>query len=446
MNLLNASIAFAVILTYAACVQQKEMAGLNKLGPSIQTPFKSVNAEKSSFRFNPEVEQTFKIPTGTTIHIPAQAFVDHTGSVIKTEVTLNYEEYHNAAQVILSGIRMSTFDGNQIQHFESAGMFQIGAESSGNRLDLAAGKSIEVEMASSKDDNDFKNWFLNQETGNWEELGQSIAEINIEKKNIEESLLAIQNSTIDKPEEKSRFLVDFSRLKVQNYTNDALSEVIWVYDPANKSKEFDPEQNLWIFNEKWTQTILKAENDGKHYKATLIGKNKIFETRLKPANDDNKAIKKALIEHQKYIEERNKQIADEIARFEKAQKFQRSFSIAKMGVYNCDRYSRMTNVVAQNVKITVEGNDIARDFMIYQICNNDAVIQIYPNQQIVNYSKFEKVKFVLVDNNEQIAAISSTAFDMLKTNNTATVNLDFKYIPNAAPLTEKGFADVIQNL
>jgi len=445
-NLLKVSLAFAALLTYAACNQQKEIAGISQLGPSINTPFKNLSTEKTSYRFNPEEKQTLKISTGTVINIPAHAFVDQSGKIVKSQVTIHYEEYHSPADIILSGIRMTYFDGNEIQNFESAGMFQINAESEGQQLDLAQGKNIEVNMASSRDDNDFKNWFLNQETGNWEDLGESLAEANIEKAMLEETIADLQNTIIEAPAIERRFYIDFSRFKVQNYSSDALSQIIWVYAPANKAVDLDPEQHLWIFEEEWTQTILSAEKDGKHYKASLIGKNKRFDTRVKAANEDNKAIKAAIEEHKRYVEERNRQIADANLRIEKMQKFQRSFSIANLGVFNCDRYYRMPNVVASKVNITLEGQDVASDYNIYQICNNNAVIQINPLQKELRYSPTESIKFVLVDNEENVAVINTNEFNNMKSSIASSIKLDFKYIHNEGALSERAFAELIHNL
>jgi hypothetical protein len=445
-NLLKVSLAFAALLTYAACNQQKEIAGISQLGPSINTPFKNLSPEKTSYRFNPEEKQTLKISTGTVINIPAHAFVDQSGKIVKSQVTIHYEEYHSPAEIILSGIRMTYFDGNEIQNFESAGMFQINAESEGQQLDLAQGKTIEVNMASTRDDNDFKNWYLNQETGNWEDLGESLSEANIEKALLEESIAKLENNTIEAPQVKSKFYIDFSRFKVQNYSADAMNQIIWVYEPSNKAIDLDPEQNLWIFDEQWTETLLKAENDGKHYKASLIGKNKRFDTRVKPANEDHKAIKKALEDHKKQVEERNRQLTDAKLRMEKMQKFQRSFTLANMGVYNCDRYYRMPNVVASKIKITLEGDDVASDFNIYQICNNNAVIQIFPGQTELKYSPTESVKFVLVDNEDKIAVINANEFNRMKSSINSKMKLDFKYIPTETAFSESAFADLIQNL
>lgn len=446
LNVLKASFALVAVLCYAACVHQKEAAGTSQLGPAIHTPFKSVSPEKFSFTYHPEEEQTFKIASGTNIKIPAYAFVDQSGALIKTEVTVNYSEYHDPADIILSGIRMTTFDGNQIQHFESAGMFKIEAESSGSLLELASGKSIQVDLASSKNDTDFKNWFLNQETGNWEELGLSQAFTNVEKTNIEESIKQLQNTEIEKPEIKSKFYIDFSRLRVQNYSANALSEVIWEYAPANKSTELNPEENQWIFDELWQQTTLTGENDGIHFKASLVGNNKTFNTRLKPANGDNKAIKTALEEYKKYIDERNKQLADAASRYERMRNFQRSFSIANMGFYNCDRYYQMPNVIAKKVKMTLDGQDVESSCMIYQVCNNNAVIQLYANQAELKFGANESVKFLLVDINKNIATISNKEFEKLKPKQASTINLDFKSTAKEESLSAESFASLIKNL
>ncbi len=113
-------------------------------------------------------EIRFTHPSGTEIVIPANSLVDQNGKPIEGEVEIEYTEYKDHAEVFSSGLPMM-HNGDA---FASAGMFEIRANQNGQPVDVAPGKSIEMDFAMGATDYDYNFYVLNEETGNWEERNE----------------------------------------------------------------------------------------------------------------------------------------------------------------------------------------------------------------------------------------------------------------------------------
>jgi WD40 repeat protein len=109
-----------------------------------------------------EVGANFKLPNGTKIQVPQDAFVDKNNKPIVGNVDLEYREFHNAAQILASGIPM-TYDSAGVTHqFESAGMFEIRGFQDNEPIFIAKNKGINVDMASFVKGDDFRFYYLDQ--------------------------------------------------------------------------------------------------------------------------------------------------------------------------------------------------------------------------------------------------------------------------------------------
>lgn len=86
--------------------------------------------------------------SGTKLIIPANAFVHSDGRTVKGKVQIQYREFHDVADIFLSGIPMEYDSLGKKHNLESAGMMEVYAEQHGERLALAPGKGIDVEMTS----------------------------------------------------------------------------------------------------------------------------------------------------------------------------------------------------------------------------------------------------------------------------------------------------------
>ncbi len=116
--------------------------------PYVSQPFEQVNPTFASFKVNPNDGGVFKYPSGSQLTVPAAAFVNEKGETLSGEVTLHYREMHDFIDFFVSGIPM-TYDSAGVNYnLESAGMIEIFAEQNGKRVNMAPGKSINVELVS----------------------------------------------------------------------------------------------------------------------------------------------------------------------------------------------------------------------------------------------------------------------------------------------------------
>lgn len=129
--------------------------------------FEGVDVPFYSFKFDAAKGTKISLDNGTSINVPKNAFVDKDGKTIAGEVELNYREFHNAADIIASGIPMH--DPATGQYMETAGMFEMKGNQGGDDISIAPGKDIEVKMASYNQDGNFDFWQYDATKGAWSE-------------------------------------------------------------------------------------------------------------------------------------------------------------------------------------------------------------------------------------------------------------------------------------
>jgi hypothetical protein len=87
---------------------------------------------------------TVTTTTGTKIIVPQDAFVDEKGNTIKGTVNIQYIEYRDPIDFLLSDIPMHYNTGSEAIPFNSAGMFTITASQANTPVYLQNGKRINV--------------------------------------------------------------------------------------------------------------------------------------------------------------------------------------------------------------------------------------------------------------------------------------------------------------
>lgn len=96
-----------------------------------------------TYKFIEDVGGTLNYDS-TQIVIAPNSFLHQNGSEVTGEIDINYIEYRNPSDFILSGIPMSIKDGNNLSHFNSGGMFDISAYQNGEKLVLKTEKDKTV--------------------------------------------------------------------------------------------------------------------------------------------------------------------------------------------------------------------------------------------------------------------------------------------------------------
>ena len=116
--------------------------------PFIDPPLKNIKPQFASRSIDANQGGVYEYDNGSKLTIPAAAFTNASGELVKGEVDIKFREMHDFVDFFLSGIPM-TYDSAGTQYIlESAGMVEIYAEQNGERLNMNDGKEIQVELVS----------------------------------------------------------------------------------------------------------------------------------------------------------------------------------------------------------------------------------------------------------------------------------------------------------
>ncbi|MEQ8705931.1 MAG: hypothetical protein RIC19_18525 [Phaeodactylibacter sp.] len=120
-----------------------------KQQPYIDQPIQSLSAPTfANFRVNTAKGGVYEYPSGSKLVVPAAAFANDYGQLIGGEVDVFYREMHDYVDFFTSGIPMRYDSAGNAFQLESAGMIELYAEQNGQRVQLAVGKKIDIELAS----------------------------------------------------------------------------------------------------------------------------------------------------------------------------------------------------------------------------------------------------------------------------------------------------------
>ena len=140
--------------------------------PCINPPIKKLDIQSDSYYCENEVGVEFTHSSGSLIKVPKNTFVDKNGSLLNGEIELRYREFHDPIDFILSGIPM-TYDSAGTEYtFESAGMIEIYGYKNGKPIEIAAGKSIRIEMNPKDGSSRFNLYELDSKSGDWAYSGK----------------------------------------------------------------------------------------------------------------------------------------------------------------------------------------------------------------------------------------------------------------------------------
>jgi hypothetical protein len=118
------------------------------LPDQIEPAFPEMDIKAQRFSVSAQKGATIHVPGGTTISIPADAFVDKSGNTVKGNVEVAYREFKTPVDFFLSGMPMHRLKDGELQPVVSAGMFEILAYRGEEPIQLAQTKSIDLEQQS----------------------------------------------------------------------------------------------------------------------------------------------------------------------------------------------------------------------------------------------------------------------------------------------------------
>ncbi len=149
-----AAAAVLVIAVYGAFYLLQPAADAEvaffKSRPHVLKPFSDpVLAEAPlTLKVSADNGGVLEYPSGSRLVIPSKAFMSDRGKLIEGEVDIHYREMNDYVDFFLAGMPMNYDSAGMRFEMESAGIVEIYAEQNGERVNIAPGKAISVELVS----------------------------------------------------------------------------------------------------------------------------------------------------------------------------------------------------------------------------------------------------------------------------------------------------------
>ncbi|MEA2043329.1 MAG: hypothetical protein U9N85_12375, partial [Bacteroidota bacterium] len=201
----SVSLIFGIVLSMSCSEEIAEKS-------FVRPPFPALNPEYVSFDFEAEEGGEYIHESGTKITVPGDLWEDKEGNPVSGTVRVKYREFHDAVDIFLSGSSMN-YDSAGVQEvFQTAGMFEIRAYKDSSEIFIKKGKSLEVKMASYKDEADYNFYTLDENERNWKYQGRTEPEINSEIALIKDSVSKLKSEKVFSIKDNAFFALNYSGL------------------------------------------------------------------------------------------------------------------------------------------------------------------------------------------------------------------------------------------
>jgi len=452
-------IFFALSLGVFSC--QKKSEGVSTLDSSQNQPV----AEKSdailpipewdvptkSYQIVAEKGGQIRLDNGTEIIVPSDAFVDTEGDKIEGNVDLQYREIHSIMDVIGSGIPMTYTEKGEKKNFVTAGMFEINGTAQGEKVAIAPGKSIQVNMASYNPSLEAKFYVLEKKTLKWKYVSESSIVAKAPPKKTKNPAKAIEAEQPILPEraddEAFKFDIQVNLKKFPELSS--YKEIIWQYVPSETEGFDDPEKTENFYTEPWTSIQLEHYGQSKEtYKLILASKTRTFTSLVKPVLGE-RSFAKAKKEYERTMKAYDKLMQAETAINAQQAAIQRQISLTSFGTYNHDLFYTAKEKVIANAVIQTQANEpIASNFPSYLIVKSKNAVIKYSAEGYDNYSNFtfdkaDKNALIVMLPGKKIAVFNADAFikaqnaKNLCVFNTSTSSVEIADLKDMAKIIEK---------
>lgn len=314
---------------------------------TVNEPFKEVTTplEKIIVK-DPSQITVLTLASGSTVEVPANAFVDEQGQPVHTPVTIHFREFHNASDVIASGIPMRVRKANgEDEWMQTAGMFEIEGFTENRAVRITEGKKLAVSLVSEVN-GAYDFWYFDKQQGNWINQMPGISPQAVEglrdasSESIQQEVRQLQQATAERPvaptydPENNLAFPDLDLKACPNLKQQAPL----VLNYAGKDEKLAPKNNKWITKPGiWTKKRLECTDDPNIFKLTLLGDSLYtipVQLALKPQD-----LKRVKARYQELIAayEANLQLLRQKETILKQQAaFRRTMTVQNFGIYNYD--------------------------------------------------------------------------------------------------------------
>lgn len=142
----------------------------------IHSPSERLKIPYSQYKINGSKGGSITHHTASKINIPAGSFVNKQGETITGDVTIEYREFHDPADIVASGIPMAYDSAGKHYNLESAGMFDIRGYYNGEPVFITPQKELQITLTSLNAENRFNQYYLDTVARNWHYLKKDEAQ------------------------------------------------------------------------------------------------------------------------------------------------------------------------------------------------------------------------------------------------------------------------------
>ncbi|MBL7930365.1 MAG: hypothetical protein JNL60_00600 [Bacteroidia bacterium] len=168
------TITYSAIKTKSTNTKHETLTTKNQLTKSSNTqkafvsaPSQKLKVPYSTYKIDSNKGGKIMHSSSSKISIPQNSFVDKHGKDIVGEVSIEYREFHDLGDILVSGIPMAYDSAGHKYNLESAGMFEIKGSQNGEPIFIKENKNIEIELASQNAENRFNQYYLDTLARNW---------------------------------------------------------------------------------------------------------------------------------------------------------------------------------------------------------------------------------------------------------------------------------------
>lgn len=358
--------------------------------PLVDPPISQADIVRKAFTVDAKKGRAWTATSGTVISVPPNVFVDANGQPIKGKVELQYREFHDAADILLSGIPMVYQAKGGPENFQTAGMMELSGFQDGKPVYIAEGKSIDISLASFTPEDDYNLYYLDPEQKSWVDIGKAeIGENKGKKKGLRmlgDAPEAPQPPTKGEPGKPYEHELGFAADYTEFPELKPFKKIRW--EPKDRAYM---RSNEWAFTEVWTSIKLEEVNaENMEYRFNLKNRKRKFSVDVKPILE-GADYEKAMTKFRKKKDRYDKMLAQrktERDRLIVQADLMRTFPVTGFGIYNCDRFLSMRDAVTLNATVKFpEGfyMDPTRT-VVYQIAGDNRAVVSHSGTVLPGFS------------------------------------------------------------
>ena len=201
----------------------------------IRPPFANLVPQFENLVMNPKESKEIKLKIGE-IKIPKNAFLDMEGKVVTENVDIEYKEFSNPLDAVLSGIPMDYDSGGTRMSFQSAGMIEFNASVKGEPVFPNEASPIEVKLLSTNTSATVNLYYFDTLQNNWINQGAESMQVGKSKANVRDSNITKVQTVVS---EKQAPMPIFSRIRPIKPTYRTSEISINLIKPKNYRKGKD---------------------------------------------------------------------------------------------------------------------------------------------------------------------------------------------------------------